>query len=100
MKQPEKNKVRETYGLVLLTTGLTGCVTFLILGVLILLGLYLDKTFGSAKHLFTFGLIILSVPLNVAGLYGVVRFIKRRNLANKEEDATKSLQEDVDSVGN
>ena len=100
--QNDINKTRkDTYKMVLVGTGLTGFVTILILGITLALGFWLDKTFESAKHLFTIGLVILSVPLNVVGLLWVVRFTSSRYKTAPKDDAQKeTLQEDANSVGN
>lgn len=90
-----KAALRKTYQMVLLSTGLTGCVTFLIIGSAIFLGLWLDRTLGNSKNIVTLVLILLSVPLNVVALYGVVRFTTRRRPPVAQHDLQ---QEDADRV--
>lgn len=100
--QPTSNDPsKNTYRMILEGSGLTGCVTILIIGIALALGLWLDKTFESAKHLFTFGTIILSVPVTIFGLLWVARFTaKRYNLKDQEKDTQEdSIQEDATSVG-
>jgi hypothetical protein len=101
MQKDIKKTRNDTYKMVLVGTGLTGFVTVLILGTALALGFWLDKTFESAKHLFTIGLVILSVPLNIVGLLWVVRFTSSRYRTTLKDDAQEeTLQEDANSVGN
>lgn len=88
--------LRKTYRMVALSTGLTGCVTFLILGLAIFLGLWLDSTLGNDRNIITLVLILLSIPLNIAALFWVVRFTTRRRKA--AEAQADPQQEDADRV--
>jgi len=98
----QKNDQANTFKLVFAGIGIPGCVTVLILAVAVFLGLYLDKVFGSAKHLFTIGLIILSIPATIAGLLWAVRFTTDRFGLNSVNETAeeKKLQEDADSGAN
>lgn len=80
--------------------GLGGCVTVLIIGLAIVLGLWLDRTLENTRHIYTLGLILVSVPVNLVALMWVVRFTTTRAKAAREEDAAQevSLQEDDNSV--
>ncbi len=100
MQTDQKELRKNTYKMVLVGTGLTGLVTLLILGISFSLGFWLDKTFESAKHLFTIGLVIVSVPINIFGLLWVVRFTTSRFKIEKKEETQEKSQEDADSVGN
>lgn len=79
--------------------GLSGCVSVVIIGAAILIGLILDRTFESARHLFTFILVLVSVPLNVVALLWVVRYTTRRFKTNQKDAPTNFEQEDDNSVG-
>ncbi len=79
--------------------GLSGCVTVLIVGVSLLLGLLLDRYFGSSRHLFTFVFVLISVPLNVVALWWVVRFTTKRFKQTQKAAQNETLQEDDNSVG-
>lgn len=98
----EKKKqelINTTYRMAGFGIGLSGCITVVIIGAAILIGLVLDRTLNSSKHLFTFILVLVSVPLNVVALLWVVRFTTRR-FQNKEKDASSNFeQEDDNSVG-
>jgi NADH:ubiquinone oxidoreductase subunit 6 (subunit J) len=77
-----------------------GCVVpTLILAAAILLGLWLDKTLENSKHLYTIGLIIVSVPLTAVALVWSVRlYSSQRTNAKQEMDKQReNLQEDADS---
>ena len=98
----EDNKqelIKNTYRMAGVGIGLSGCLTVLIIGAAILLGLYLDRTFESARHLFTFVFILISLPLNVVALLWVVRFTTKRFKATKEVAQNEFQQEDDNSVG-
>ena len=74
---------------------LTGCVTVLILGLAIFLGLWIDNVLGVAKHYFTLGLVILSVPITIMAIYWVARFTARRFGARTQNAQAENIQEDV-----
>ena len=80
--------------------GLAGFVTVFIIGAAILAGFWLDSTFESANHLFTFGLVLLSVPLTIVALLWVARYTTKRFKSTGDSGAQEeNLQEDADSVG-
>jgi NADH:ubiquinone oxidoreductase subunit 6 (subunit J) len=77
-----------------------GCVVpTLILAAAILLGLWLDKALENSKHLYTVGLIIVSVPLTAIALVWSIRaYSSQRTNAKQELDKHReNLQEDADS---
>ena len=75
LQQPLKEAMlQRTWIVALIVIGLTGCVTVLILGFVLSLGLWLDSILDISKHYFTLGLIILSIPVTIAALFWVVRF--------------------------
>ncbi len=74
---------------------LTGCVTVLILGLAIFFGLWIDRILGVAKHFFTLGFVVLSIPINIAALIWVARFTARRFGTHKETAQADNLQEDA-----
>jgi len=60
--------------------GGAGCFTLVIVVGAVFLGLWLDHHFDS-KPLITIILVILSIPVSVIGMYGIVRgIISRINL--------------------
>lgn len=92
---PKKNVLQGTYKVAGIAMGLTGCVTVLILGLAIFLGLWIDKTLGVAKHYFTLGLVILSVPITIAAIYWVARFTAKRFGAPTQNAQAENIQEDA-----
>lgn len=98
--QPAKKElIRSTYQMAWFGVGLAGCVTVVIIGAAILIGFWLDRTFESANHLFTFGVVLLSVPITIVSLLWVARYTAKRfkpsvDGATQEENS----QEDADSV--
>lgn len=77
----------------MVTIGLTGGLTILILGLAIFLGLWIDRSLGLEKNMFTFGLIILSLPLNIASLFWVARFTTTRYKTPSPRDAEAAQEE-------
>lgn len=71
----QKTDQANTLKMIFAGIGIPGCVTSLIVGLAVLIGLYLDKSFGSDRHLFTIGLIILSIPLTIVGILRAVRYV-------------------------
>lgn len=57
---------------------LNGCVIFLILGVALGLGLWLDRSTDSGKHVFTFGFILVSIPVTFVVVYFLGRWLSSR----------------------
>lgn len=99
-----KDLVSATYRLASVGVVLGGFTTVIIIGLAILIGLWLDRTFASAKHLFTFVLVLISVPLNIVALLWVARFTTSRfNHLPADSDAQAEkkdlLQEDDNRVG-
>jgi tetrahydromethanopterin S-methyltransferase subunit E len=88
--QPAKKElIRSTYQLAWFGIGLAGCVTVFIIGAAILIGFWLDKTFESANHLFTFGLVLLSVPLTIVALLRVARYTAKRFGPSDEDPSSE-----------
>ena len=95
----EKDLIQSTFRMAGFGVGLAGCVTVLIIGIAVLVGFWLDKTFESAKHLFTLGLLILSLPVNLLAMLWVARYTASRFKASSGEAIQENnLQEDADSV--
>ena len=94
-KPPTQSHQRAT----LVGLGLGCVVPTLILAAAILLGLWLDRILENSKHLYTVGLIIVSVPLTAVVLVWSVRYYSRRLEDAKQSDSVQieSLQEDADS---
>ena len=77
-----------------------GCVVpTLILSAAVVLGFWLDEVLANSKHLYTIGLIVISVPLTAVALFWGTRVITRQNQNSQQQmDAqTENLQEDADS---
>lgn len=96
---PKENVLSSTYKVAGIAMGLTGCVTVLILGLAIFLGLWLDKILGVDKHYFTLGLVILSVPITIAGLFWVARITANR-FGTKSGAQSEINPEDADRGSN
>jgi ABC-type dipeptide/oligopeptide/nickel transport system permease component len=81
--------------------GLGGCLSLLIVGIAIPLGLWLDKSFAIDNHLITFALILLSVPINIVVMLWVVRSASVRYDPRALQHGMQNelLQEDDNSVG-
>ena len=75
-------------------TGLTGIVTILILGIAIAIGLFLDNSFGSEKHIFTVISVILSIPLTIYGLLWSARFTAQRFGVPPQETAEEEKEQE------
>jgi len=92
MKTDQNEARNSTYKMIFIGTGLTGFVTILILGIAIALGLFLDDTFNSTKHIFTVICVIISIPLTIVGLLWSARFTANRygvptqKITDKEEN--------------
>ena len=99
MKTPDKIQSQSPQKATLVGLGLGCVVPTLIVAAAILLGLWLDKTFENSKHLYTIGLIVVSVPLTaVALVWGTRAYSRKLTNAQQQEDAQKEiLQEDADS---
>ena len=76
-------------------------MSLLIIGLSIPIGLWLDKAFAVDNHLITFGLILVSVPVNIVVLLWVVRKTSARfdPAVLQEDTPNELLQEDDNSVG-
>lgn len=98
-EEKKQELISTTYRMAGFGIGLSGCVTVLIIGAAILIGLLLDRTIGSARHLFTFVLVLISVPLNVVALLWVVRYTTNRFKSTQKDAQNEILQEDDNSVG-
>jgi len=99
MKTPNNPLSQSPQKATLVGLGLGCVVPTLILVVAVLLGLWLDKTLENSKHLYTIGLIIVSVPLTAVALVWSTRAYSRQ-LKNtpQAQDAQKEFkQEDADS---
>jgi hypothetical protein len=64
---------------------LNGCVIFLILGLALALGLWLDGRTGSDGRVYTFGLILASVPVTFVVIYFFGRWFSARMAPPKVE---------------
>jgi hypothetical protein len=77
-----------------------GCVvpTF-ILSAAVFLGFWLDEVLANSKHLYTIGLIVVSVPLTAVALIWGTRVITRQQKNSQQQAGTQTqiLQEDADS---
>ena len=98
---PKSELVKNARRSALYAGGLGGCLSLLIIGLAIPIGLWLDKTFAVDNHLITFGLILVSVPINIVVMLWVVRKTSARFDPGKLLEGTQNdiLQEDDNSVG-
>ena len=98
---PKSELVKNARQSAVYAAGLGGCLSLLIIGLSIPIGLWLDKAFAVDNHLITFGLILVSVPINIVMLLWVVRKTSARyDPAALRTDTTDELvQEDDNSVG-
>ena len=88
----------QTLKVALFGMGATGCVTVVIIGAFVALGLWLDSIFNSSKHLFMIGSVVLSVPVTSLALIWTVRKITARlqtPAKTEEKPQAENLQEDA-----
>jgi O-antigen/teichoic acid export membrane protein len=97
MKRDPNEARNSTYKMIFIGTGLTGLVTIVILGVAIAIGLFLDNTFGSDKHIFTVVAVILSIPVTIMGLLWSARFTAQRYGVPPQETADSEEKEQEDA---
>ena len=81
MQQPEQghktpNKRISNLAITAVAGG-AGCFTLIVVMGAVFLGLWLDSHFAS-KPLLTIILVILSIPISVVGMYGIVRGVISR----------------------
>lgn len=78
-KQPTKQNLQQHILKAGLYGGLlNGCAIILILGAAVGLGLWLDAAFDTSKRIFTFGLVLVSVPVTFVAVYYLGRWISAR----------------------
>lgn len=82
MEEPEKdtrqpNKKRISNLAITAIAGGAGCFTLVVVMGAVFLGLWLDQRF-TTRPLLTIILVILSIPVSVVGMYGIVRGVISR----------------------
>ena len=99
MTNETKSPPQSTQKAVLLGVGMGCVVPTLILSIAVLLGLWLDEVLANSKHLYTIGLIVISVPLTAVALFWGTRVITRQQKSSQQQMDTQkeNLQEDADS---
>lgn len=100
MKTPSKPLPQSPQKAALVGLGLGCVVPTLILAAAIFLGLWLDKTLENSKHLYTIGLIVVSVPLTAVALVWSTRAYSRQLQNTQQEQGGahhEIIQEDADS---
>jgi len=88
MTQPEDNRqvIGNNFLIVLITQ--VGCLTFVIILLSLLGGLWLDKTFGT-RPLFTLLLLLAGTPISVI----VMLYVARRTIAKIKPKSEKKENE-------
>ncbi len=76
--------------------GKVGCLTLIIIIAAIMAGMWLDQQFQT-KSIFTFSLVVLSIPLSIAAMLGVVRSGLKRLLA---QGPTEKIHKEEPGIGN
>lgn len=74
--------------------GQAGCLTIIIILAALFLGLWLDKVFNSARHVFTFVLVLASIPVTVLVMIWVSRAAISRIKAETKQDSQNALKEE------
>jgi F0F1-type ATP synthase assembly protein I len=86
MAQSDRNKGQGILStLLIVMVGQVGCLTLVIVGLSVVLGLWLDGTFGT-KPLFTLILLLAGIPLSVI----LMLVISRKTLARLKKQAESS----------
>jgi hypothetical protein len=57
---------------------ISGCVIVVILAVAVLLGLWLDSTFPTGRRIFTFGVILVSVPVTLFFIFFLSKWLSAK----------------------
>jgi hypothetical protein len=94
----DNNLLGKTLRVAIYGMGATGCVTVVIIGAFVALGLWLDSIFNSSSHLFMIGSIVLSVPVTSLALIWTVRKITshlQSPAQTEEKKQLENLQEDA-----
>jgi F0F1-type ATP synthase assembly protein I len=88
MTQPDNNRqvISNNFLIVLITQ--VGCLTFVIILLSLLGGLWLDKTFGT-RPLFTLLLLLAGTPISVI----VMLYVARRTIAKIKSQSQKKENE-------
>jgi hypothetical protein len=73
--------------------GQVGCLTLIIIIVAILAGMWLDEQFHT-NSILTFGLIVLSIPLSIIAMLGVVRSASKKIIIR--QSAIRAHKEETD----
>jgi len=99
MKNVTNPPQQSTQKAVLLGVGMGCVVPTLILSAAVVLGFWLDEVLANSKHLYTIGLIVVSVPLTAVALIWGTRVIARHQKTPQQQTGTQTefLQEDADS---
>ncbi|MBM3144039.1 MAG: AtpZ/AtpI family protein [Chloroflexi bacterium] len=98
---PSKSPLHQVFGLRTFTLGgEIGCLTLIIVLAAVFGGLWLDRTFGTEKHVITITLVLLSAPLALVLTYWramqAVKDIQVKPSAEGEVDSTKKEDETVE----
>jgi hypothetical protein len=102
-REPKPHKLQQHVLKVGLLSGLlNGCVIFLILGLALALGLWLDSRTDSGGRVYTFGLVLASVPVTFVVIYLLGRWISVRMAPPKvkTDPGQQDFLEDPDSGNN
>ena len=91
--QPVKNRGQYTFNMALAAVaGQVGCLTLIIVLAALFGGLWLDNRFDT-KPMLTVGLMIVSVPVTLVAMIGLVRAATSRMQGRKDRNPAHSKEE-------
>jgi hypothetical protein len=70
-------------------TGQVGCLTIIIILASLFGGLWLDNRFHATRHMFTLGLMIISIPITLVVMFWVVRTATSKMKINQKTEQSK-----------
>jgi hypothetical protein len=89
------NAVQQTYRAALVGGCVAGIMIIVIIAVALVIGLWLDKQFESANHIYLIGAIIISVPITFVAILWVAKYLSPRLRPPASEDlAAKDKQQE------
>ena len=90
---PDMDRKRQLFNMTIISfVAQAGCVTILVIGVFLGLGLWLDANFGN-KHWFTLGLLVVSVPISLLTMLYIARLAISKIRAESRTSKENSSEE-------
>jgi F0F1-type ATP synthase assembly protein I len=93
--QPEGNRKQTAYNITLaVVAGQVGCLTLVIVLLALFGGLWLDSQFDT-RPMFTLGLMIISIPITLVAMIGVVRAATSRLQSSSVQNSLSDQKEET-----